>query len=314
MTNKERYIALFEEFRKEIPLFYFPSWLDAVTEGNWDIEIIENEGDLLAIMPISKKSKYGLSAVYTPQLTPFQGIFILDKSHDKTTSQNSYLNGLITKMVDHIPNSHYYLVSFHPDFSYGFPLIYAGYKSTIRYTYQLENIKDHDSIFQGFKSSLRNKIRKAEKQLEITESDDLSDFNEAINKTFERQNLKNPTSSELVKKIYNAIPENRKILIAKDNDGNIHAAHFLVWDDKCAYNLMLGGDTALRSSGAIPLLLWHSIKTASKYVDKYDFEGSIIPNVQPFFESFGASVVSYQQYYKAKNKFWELLFQLTNKF
>jgi lipid II:glycine glycyltransferase (peptidoglycan interpeptide bridge formation enzyme) len=288
--------------------------LDAVTDGNWDMKIIEKDGDLAALMPLCQKSKYGLHAVYTPQLTPFFGIYILPHHFEKTTKYNSYQNELIDSLLKTIPNFHYYLIPYHHSFNYGFPLVYNGYKSTIRYTYQLDNIKDEEKLFLEFKSSLRNKIRKAEKNITIEESNDIDIFYDTINKTFERQKLSNPTSKNLISNIYKALPENSKILLAKDESESLHAAHFLVWDDKCAYNLMLGGDTELRSSGAIPLLLWNSIKTASKYVDTYDFEGSILPTVQPFFESFGANVVSYHQYYKAKNKMWELLFNLTNKF
>lgn len=59
------------------------------------------------------------------------------------------------------------------------------------------------------------------------------------------------------------------------------------------YNLMQGGDPELRKSGANPLVVWHSIKFAQKVTKKYDFEGSIMANVEAFFHCVGAIQTPY---------------------
>ena len=56
---------------------------------------------------------------------------------------------------------------------------------------------------------------------------------------------------------------------------------------------MQGGNTELRDSGANPLAMWHSIQFARAVTSKYDFEGSMLNNVEPFFRSFGAIQTPY---------------------
>lgn len=90
-----------------------------------------------------------------------------------------------------------------------------------------------------------------------------------------------------------ALRNTRKIFLAKDPQNRIHSALFVVYDEKSMYNLIQGGDPELRKSGANPLAMWHSIESAQKVTKKYDFEGSMMANVEPFFRSFGAVQTPY---------------------
>ena len=68
----------------------------------------------------------------------------------------------------------------------------------------------------------------------------------------------------------------------------MHVANYMIYDSKSMYYLMGGADPELRSSGASSFLMWHSIKFAQNVTKKFDFEGSIMPNVEPYFRRFGA--------------------------
>ena len=73
-----------------------------------------------------------------------------------------------------------------------------------------------------------------------------------------------------------------------DEQGRLHAAAFIVWQESSAWYLAGGGDPALRKSGAHSLILWEAIRYVSQYTDTFDFEGSMIPGVERFFREFGA--------------------------
>jgi len=64
-----------------------------------------------------------------------------------------------------------------------------------------------------------------------------------------------------------------KIYFALDDEDNIHATIYIVWDSTTMYYLMSGGDPKFRNSGATSLLLWEAIQEASKMNLKFDFEG-----------------------------------------
>jgi hypothetical protein len=74
MTDKEKYR---EYCRSEssIPVFARDWWLDAVCgEDNWEVALIENNGEILASFPYYIKRKFGINAITMPKLTQNAGI------------------------------------------------------------------------------------------------------------------------------------------------------------------------------------------------------------------------------------------------
>ena len=80
-----------------------------------------------------------------------------------------------------------------------------------------------------------------------------------------------------------------------------------MWDKESSYNLVLGVDENLRSSGAAQLLMWEAIKLASDHVKSFNFEGSMLPHVEPVFRHFGGRRVPYFRVFKDKNKAVKLM-------
>ena len=77
-----------------------------------------------------------------------------------------------------------------------------------------------------------------------------------------------------------------------DSQGRIHAASYFVYDEKCCYYLIGGGDPELRTSGASSLLMWEGIKFASTVSGSFDFEGSMIEPIERFFRAFGDTLLA----------------------
>jgi len=102
-------------------------------------------------------------------------------------------------------------------------------------------------------------------------------------------------SFELFDRLYQAGYENNsaKTIAAFDDDGNLHAALFVVWDKHSAYDLISTIDPDFRVHGAASLLIRDVISYVSKFVNKFDFEGSMIESVERSFRQFGAEQVPY---------------------
>jgi hypothetical protein len=110
-----------------------------------------------------------------------------------------------------------------------------------------------------------------------------------------------PFDEQLVRRIDAACAGRsaRKMFAARDPQGRVHAILYHVYDSKCMYYLMQGSDPALRSSGAALLAQWHAIQYAASVTDVYDFEGSMLENVEPLFRSFGAAQKPYFTIFKS---------------
>lgn len=318
LIRKDRYRLLCKE-TKSIPLFFQPFWLDAVCgEDNWDVILHIDQNDrILAVWPYYLTKLKGFRSNVMPVLTPHLGVKFLEESNsDKLSTQYQYHKEIVTHMLVQMPETWYTNIALLPEIKEGLPFIWNGYDTSERYTYLIENITNRDQVFENFESSIRNKIRKAEKALVISQIEDVDLFYDINSKSFERQNMAIPYSRELIQRIDQALQlqMSRKILVAKDDDGTVHAGLYMVWDDMRAYNLMIGAHEAHRSSGAVPLLMWKAINLASKHVDAFDFEGGMMPNIEQFFRAFGGKQESYLQIRKTKNRLFKAGLTLIGKY
>lgn len=314
MTDKEKYIIFCKE-NENIPLFYQPEWLDVVTNCCWDIvNFLDGEGVIRAYMPVTIKKKWGVKVFSNPVLSPHQGIFF-PKNQDFLSEQKkqSFLFKAMNDIIPKIPSFHLFKVRFHPSFDMWLPFYFKGFRQTTYYTYQLHDIKNHEMVFAGFKSNRKNIIRNAKKTIKIEKGSEIETLYRLLLQTFDKKNVKPPFQFEILKKLEETLKDRREILLAKDEKNRVVAGMYLVYDGEQAYNLLFGTDFRYTDSGAPSLLMWEAIKIASERVDTFDFEGSRLPTIQPFFQSFGGKPVPYYEISKTKNIFWQTALLLFNK-
>lgn len=312
MLDKKSYIQHCLE-DQDIPLFYTPVWLDLVTNYLWDGAITRNpEGKVTAIMPIHIKKKWGVTALVNPKLTPSQGIYFTKWAEEKTEQKRQSRIFKSTKeLIKDLGKPTLYKVRFHSSYDMWLPFYFEDYRQTTYYSYVLENINLHEEIFSGFKYNTKNIIRQAEKELTVTETKDLDVFYVLVEKTFAQKKESTPFLRNFLEKLSTSLKDDCQFLLAIDSVGNPLAGMCLVYDKNTAYNLIFGTDFDFVKTGAPSFLIWEGIKKASQRVNRFDFEGSRLPTIQPFYQSFGGKPIPYFEISKAGNSFWKLLFNLT---
>ena len=89
-----------------------------------------------------------------------------------------------------------------------------------------------------------------------------------------------------------------------DNTGNIHSALYLTWDKMSSYVHLVGEDPKFRNSGAGILLIKEAIKYTQQELglDKFDFEGSMIKNVEKVRRGCGGRQKAYLSISKTNSK------------
>ena len=74
--SKEKYQIFFEQHQHQLPLFIHPWYLDAVcTDGIWDAAVVEEKGEILAVLAYFRKWKYGFHYITMPPFVKFMGPF-----------------------------------------------------------------------------------------------------------------------------------------------------------------------------------------------------------------------------------------------
>jgi len=309
MTKKRyREFCLREE---SIPLFSNSWWLDAACGNNWDVCLVEKEGQVCAAMPYSIRKKcYWFTCLGQPILTQNLGPWIFP-STAKYAKKIGRENNLMKELIRQLPSYSSYRQCWHYSLSNWLPFLWDDFTQTTYYTYVLEELGDLGTIYNGFQENIRREIRKASNRfkLEVNCDSSLDEFLDLNAKTFDRQGKSVPYTRDYVKRVVMAAKERKQArwFIAKDSVGKAHAGVLIVWDKKSAYYLMGGGDPDLRTSGAASLCIWEAIKFASTVTQKFDFEGSVIKTIERFFRGFGAKQKNYFVVSKTPSKFLKLV-------
>lgn len=317
MPNQRRAkYDLFVRQNENIPIFYQPWWLDTVCgTNNWDIFLSTDKGEnIIGVLPFYKSKMKTLSVISNPFLSPYQGILLFYPPNlSSITSKYSFETRVIRDLKDQL-NDHcsFFNVSFHPSFENWYPFYWDNYKQTTRYTYLLHHIKDHEAIQANFDNKLKRQLAKSAEKYKIIQENDSRSLFTNLQKSLSKQQVNFKMTEDFLEGLFKDLTDQNQgiILSAKDINGNFASSMLLVWDKDCAYSLVLGMDESILKNDSMKLLLWESIKIASKQVDNYNFEGSMIENVERVFRSFGGKRTPYFNISKFRNRWVGALFTL----
>lgn len=307
ISNKEKYRALCtQEF--SIPVFSQAWWLDSTAEDCWDVVLLEKDGEILASLPYILKKRYGFIFLTQPVLTQNLGPW-LRKNSLKYSKKLAQEKDLLQELYSKLPKHDSYSQSWHYKLTNWLPLYWLNYEQTTKYTYVIPDISNIDEVVNNFEHSKRKNIKKSEKIIKIVFDISPEEFYDNHKITLKKQGQSISYSFEVFLKLYINGYENNsaKTIAAYDEFGNLHAALFVVWDKNSAYNLISTIDPDFRVHGAASLLIKESIKYVSNFVNKFDFEGSMIESVERSFRQFGAVQVPYFAIKKTSSRMLKLL-------
>jgi len=316
--NKERYKE-FCKLEEDMPIFSSDWWLDSVCgEDSWDVALFEKGGHIYASMPYYNLKKAWFNLSIMPKLTQTLGIYIKYPNNQKYYKKISWEKKSMSAILHSLPKTDHFSQSFHRKLNNWLPFYWAGYQQTTRYSYLIEATADGsmDLVEDGFENDIRRRIKKTiSGGVEVFEGEDIGLFYELNKLTFARKGMDIPYSFEFIKKLYRNCKENNavKMFFAKDKNGAMLAASFLVHDKNVVYYLMGGIDPTKKELGAMDLVLFESIKFAMQSNRTFDFEGSMIESIEKYFRSFGAVQTPYYNISKTSSKSLNFLIPLLSK-
>lgn len=287
---KDKYRQLCDT-EKQIPIFSQAWWLDTVCgKDHWDVLLIEEKEKIQATLPLYIPRR---GIISMPSYTQTMGPWFAPESGDtKYTKTLGRRQALCKQLLDKLGAHSYFLQNFHYGITDWLPFYWEGYKQTTRYTYLLKGLQQPDLIWENMSPNIRRNITKAKEKYHITVRKGISidEFLQIQEQTFERQGIPNKSDTGTLVRLIRTCRQRGQgdLWGGYDEQGRLHAAAFIVWQESSAWYLAGGGNPALRSSGAHSLILWECIRYVSRFTDQFDFEGSMIPGVERFFREFGA--------------------------
>lgn len=303
MTDKDLYRELCEK-EPTIPIFSRDWWLDAVCgEKNWDVIIIKRDKDVFAILPYYFIHGRFFTTIGMPSLTQTLGPW-LRPSKAKYANMLSEQKDLMTELIDKLPSFDYFVQNFNYSITNWLPFYWKGFSQTTRYTYVIEDLNNLEEVFKNFSYAKIKNVKKAEKIVTVHYDLSASEFYKNHKMTLAKQGEEIIYSYELFERIYNSgyARDSARTIYAKDAEGNIHAALFVVWDTQSAYDLISTIDPDFRNSGAATLLIKEIIKYVATRTKKFDFEGSMNEGIENSFRQFGAVQKPYFSIFKTNSR------------
>ncbi len=263
------------------------------------------EGDVLAgILPYYLKKKLTYSYITHPPMIKWMGPMISENCSNKTE--------VLLDLLRQLPNAAY----FEQNFSYDIakeelPQTWAN-DFHEQYSYRIDGLQDLERLFKAIYPDYRNnKIKKAKEILHVSREGTIDEFLAVHHQSFTRQGIEFPVSEQALKKHIENILEQKMatFLFARDNSSNIHSVALVTWDEKVAYLHMAGDDIDLRKSGSGIFITWEAIKFASEQLglSSFDFEGSMLPNVERVRKRFGAERKYYGKIKQYNSRSFKLL-------
>lgn len=277
-------------------IFEQPWWLDIVAKDKWK-EITVVEGDVIVgRFPIIMNN----GSIELPVLTQTCGIWIKEEEKKVGNEHLSYEAKIINSLLEQLPKYKNFKVAIDSKRSYFLPFIWKGYKVVPRVSYRICDLSNLEDTYKNFSKTVKKNIKSAQKKVVVSREADIDVLWNIMNKTFEAQGRKYPVPKDILEKIVTE-SENREcgcMLTAIDQQGNVHACSYFVYDKNVFYYLISGADPKYRSSGAQSLILWEAIQYAAEVSQVFDFEGSMIEGIETFFRRFGGEPVVYYEIQK----------------
>ncbi|MCP4482316.1 MAG: GNAT family N-acetyltransferase [bacterium] len=303
MNNKKKYRE-FCTIEQDIPIFSKDWWLDCVCgKDNWDVCLIEKGGKIVASMPYFLKKKLIFQIITMPRLTQTMGSYIKYPKEQRYYKKLSWEKEIIIELIKQIPKVDVFIQNFDCSIINWLPFYWQGYKQTTRYTYKIKDISV-DHLENICETDIRRRKRKAlNLGVKIIDAYDIESFYELNKKTFERKNMKISYDLNFVKKLYIECEKHNAVkMYCAEYDSKIIAANFLVVDQNSVYYLLGGIDADYKDLGGMDLIQLESIKFALANKKEFDFEGSMVENIEKYFRSFGAIQRPYFQVTKINSK------------
>jgi lipid II:glycine glycyltransferase (peptidoglycan interpeptide bridge formation enzyme) len=276
-------------------IFNSISWINLYGNALEQYGIFDNDQKLIAAFFLYKTKMFGLTYYKNPPYTPHIGLCYKNKSSNKANAL-TFDKNIVTELADFIASlkSGLFTLAMPSQLTDTQPFIWKKFKTIPNYTYHLDLRLSTDQLLQNMASDKRNSLKKAEKDgMQTVQITDYKIVEQLILKTFSRK--QKSVDAAFVNKILFtfANPQNSFAFVSYLNGKPISTAFCLVDANTCYY--LLGGyDNENKHQGAGVSAIWYAIQYAKeKRLTIFDFEGSMLPEVEKFFRGFGGDLVPY---------------------
>jgi Acetyltransferase (GNAT) domain len=269
-------------------IFHEDWWLEAATNGNYGVAEVLHGDSVVGRLPYCLTRRFGMRWCTPPELTYFLGPAI-DEGTGNIYTRIKRRFEITRDLIRKLPAASFTQFKCHRGVSDVIPFQDEGFRTTVQFTYEIAPAS-HDELWGNIYHKKRRVILRALEAMDISRFDDPSRFIQFYQTNLDEKAIKNRMDIPACSRIIEAcIARNRGcILAAFDQNKNLAAAIFYVWDDSVSYYVMTTR-TLASGSGIISALVWLAIKDAAGRQLTFDLGGLNAANGVPFYAAFGGN-------------------------
>ncbi len=263
--------------------------------------IYNDNNELTGSFYFFEKKKWGMTLNITPPFTPHNGLCFENRA-ENSANINSFNKNILNEVADFISGFKSQLTVF------GLPVgavetqsfTWRNMEVKVKYTYHIDLTQSEEILLANLSSEKRKSLNKAKSDsLEIVKETKMETVKQVILKTFSRKQI-SKNSDYFNKILFEFANEKNAFAFVAYQNGKAIASTFCVYDHTSAYYLFGGYDSEFKHHGAGVSCMWQSILFSKQLgLTTFDFEGSMIPEVEKYFREFGGTLVPYYVIYKA---------------
>jgi hypothetical protein len=283
-------------------VFNQPAWLKMYGEAIVLNGIFNLNNELIGAYHVFTGRKMGLKYAIVPPYTPSNGLFFVNPA-ENLPNRITFGKSVHKAIADHFRRSSGVLTisAFPPAVTDTQQYYWSGFKVIPNYTYRLSLSPSEEKLFENMTTEKRKSVRRAEKdKVEITLCTDHQVIKDLVLKTFNRKDKKiNATYVDRI--LFEYASQQNSFAFVASVEGRPSACTFCVHDQNTSYYLFGGYDNHNKHHGAGVSCMWQSILHARKLgLGIFDFEGSMLPEVEKYFREFGVELVPYYTIQRAR--------------
>jgi hypothetical protein len=298
-SEKPQYDKLAEKYGT---VFNSTKWLNIFGDKVQLYGIYDKGDNLIGGFTIYEEKKFGLRIFRNPQFTPAIGPFLEIKAKNPVAIMDFWKEALslLADFLDKLPSS-IVSVSLSKEIVDTQPFVWKKFKVVPKYTYVLDLDSPVEDIRSDMSAERRNDINKALRDgLVVRQINDFKIVKSLVFKTLSRQDL---AVDEVYRDrvLFEFANKDNCFAFATFRENIPIAVTFCICDSRTAYYLLGGYDDKNKHHGAGALAVWEAIKHAQSLgLKQFDFEGSMVPQIERYFRGFGGQLTPYYRVNKAK--------------
>lgn len=275
-------------------LFQRPEWAVVHGSGLQRFAVVDDAGAAVAGFQLMRSKRMGLSLWTHPSYAQHNGFAWEARARNsaKRIGEGKRIHAAIAAFLKGLPGV------VHMGFPTGVedmqPYIWAGFKVVPYYTYRLDLGQGLEAVQQAYAPELRNAIKKAGTEgVTVERTMDRAAVTALISATFDRKE-KAMDRVKVGAILEQFLVEGRGFAFIASRSGRPIAAAFCALDSTRAYYLLGGHVKDGGHPGAGAMAVDACIREALRLgLAEFDMEGSMLPEVERYFRSFGGRLCPY---------------------